>query len=567
MENNVQKIIMNYEKEVKKIDEKYNVAEVKKIEKIDDREIKEKIEYEKSFIQKLKDENAEINRDLIQGAENRLKENLKRKEEIDDKNRRLEENYSENVKKREEKLFDANSLKKRMVTLDSGREVTQEEKDKMDKATLRDNAIKDLNQESRVISDQLMQKSKELEEKRLEWNDFKYEYEKDENGNSTGKVTNADVVKNIHKDFDNIKKEMSELTKMQEECVKYVEQLKQERTNEDKKIFETWKDLSKQESEKNQNIQKQNNENKSIDEQEFFPPAIVQDKNLEQDETDLEIIDLDAIHDKRINTSEKILNENDKVKVLFSAKYGAYIINSGNTVKRVTSKELNNLNREILAQKLGKEKSAFDKADMSIIEILSKLDKEKGTNKLEKYVDAVTQRDKTKVEIKQFMKDNNINLSYDLRGLYDNVIDENGNKVPLYSEEDRKKMLTIANNAKSIGVAKVKKGTKVVIREMLDNIKNVITLKKLTSGKGENDSSERLTKKEKEEYSKLVNGEYMKSLDGKWKRALEEEKNLQDRIKIDNKDNHLEAKAAESQKETVDTMAKEVKDIMTGQEK
>ncbi len=247
MSDRIDDIMKNYNDGIKKIDDKYEVKKARVLKKKDTKEIEQKIEYEKEFIKKLEWESETANKDLIEKSKERLANAIKEKQALDEENKKIDERNEKAQLNREEKLKSMNELKNSMVTLDSGREVTQKEKDKIDKTSLKDKAIRELTQESKSISDQLLSKKAELESKREEWNNFKYEFEKDENGNSTGKVTNEDVIKKIHEDFDNIKKEMTQLNEMQEKCQKYLDQLK-EKTVEQEKMENAWKYFKKEES-------------------------------------------------------------------------------------------------------------------------------------------------------------------------------------------------------------------------------------------------------------------------------------------------------------------------------
>jgi len=100
MKNNVREIMGKYEKAVEKIDRKYNVSKVKNNEK----EILEKIEYEKKFIEKLKSEGKEINKDLIAKAEGRLEELLLKQVENDDKRNKREDALLEKATSKEQKV-------------------------------------------------------------------------------------------------------------------------------------------------------------------------------------------------------------------------------------------------------------------------------------------------------------------------------------------------------------------------------------------------------------------------------------------------------------------------------
>lgn len=232
--NKVEEIMENYKKELEKIDKKY---EVETLNKPDTTEIEEKIKYEKEFIAKLEFEGKEINSEMIERAKQRLKEAIDKKLEID-------MNYENEKLKREEKLLENNKLKNSKVILESGREVKMSEKDELDKADLKNKAIRELTSESKNISQKLLTKKIELENKRKEWQEFKYEFEKDENGKTIPAPTNKDEVEKIHAEYDSIKKEMVELNKMQEQCEQYLFELKSP-TKENKEFMENWSKAAK----------------------------------------------------------------------------------------------------------------------------------------------------------------------------------------------------------------------------------------------------------------------------------------------------------------------------------
>lgn len=230
--NKVEKIMDDYREGVKKIEEAYIVA---KQEKMDFSEIDQKIEYEKSFIKTLESESKEQNKDLIERAKARLEVALKEKEEVQKQNEEID---AQNNK---------TEFKNKKVILPSGREVTQAEKDEIDKNHLKDVAIRELNKESKNISEELAKKDKELKENREKRMNFKYEFEKDENGKSTGKVLNEDELDKIQEEFQNLKKEMIDLNKMQEDCEKYLNEFKQKDQEKMEAFSKAWNNVEKTE--------------------------------------------------------------------------------------------------------------------------------------------------------------------------------------------------------------------------------------------------------------------------------------------------------------------------------
>ena len=232
MKNNVEEIMKEYREGIKKIEDAYTV---KKVAKINISEINKKIDYEKSFIERLENESKETNKELIERAKERLEEALKEKED------------------KEKQKRDKAELKNEKVILPSGREVTRAEKDEIDKNHLKDTAIRKLTQESKEISETLMKKDKELKENVDKKMNFRYEFEKDADGKSTGKVLNEGELDKIIDKIARIQKDMVELNKMQLDCQKYLDEFKQKDQEKMDKFAKTWNDVKKDEKETEKN--------------------------------------------------------------------------------------------------------------------------------------------------------------------------------------------------------------------------------------------------------------------------------------------------------------------------
>lgn len=296
MENKAQEIMKNYKKGIAKIDKKYEVKEVEKEKEVKrpktilTYDLDEKIKYEEQLIAKLewegkdngkrtnasKSTHAEItNEDLIKRANERLEKAKKDKKALEEKNLKNEETYRkaleerENrykkaLEERENKIQKMKALKRSTVILDSGREVTLEEKDKMDKMDLKDKAIRELTKESNNISEQLLIKSQELKAKKDEQYEFRPEYEKDENGNNI--LLNGDVIKKINEDINRLVKEMTDLNKMQEECNGYLEELKNPKlTKEEIAFSKAWYSAKRDEEGFEEDIVVEDNETDNSD--------------------------------------------------------------------------------------------------------------------------------------------------------------------------------------------------------------------------------------------------------------------------------------------------------------
>lgn len=239
MKNNVKEIMKEYKEGIEKID---NAYKVKKVEKIDLSEINKKIEYEKHFIEVLESEAKEENKVLIERAKERLEEASKEKEEKEKQNAEIDE-------KNEKNKSDKAELRNEKVILPSGREVTRAEKDKIEKNYLKDTAIRKLTQESKNISEEITKKDKELKENIDKKMNFRYEFEKDAEGKSTGKVLNEKELDGIIATIHNLKKDMTELNGMQAECQKYLEEFKQKDQEKMDEVAKAWNNVKPEEKE------------------------------------------------------------------------------------------------------------------------------------------------------------------------------------------------------------------------------------------------------------------------------------------------------------------------------
>lgn len=256
MENKIEEIMKEYKDGVESIDKKYDVKEVRKPKMLDTQELDNKIKYEKEFIAKLEYEGQDTNKDMIEKAKARLELAEAEKKEIEENNDQKLDRYNKSVEKREEKVLENEKMKHSMVVLPSGREVTMAEKDKMDKQELKDKAIRGLTQESKAVSEELLKKDKELKAINQELIDVDYDIristERDDD-----KIAKRDE---LNQKLLELREEMKGLSKVQEKCNTYLEELKAP-TKEEKAFMETWKDAYKKEQEdENQQGQSQQNQ-------------------------------------------------------------------------------------------------------------------------------------------------------------------------------------------------------------------------------------------------------------------------------------------------------------------
>lgn len=264
MKNNVEEIMKEYRKTIQEIDAKYEVKE-EKVEEINTEKLDSDIEFSKRYIEQLetqgknhlaKEENKEEKQkvdEMIKKAKERLEEQLNEKQKI-------EETYIIRKELKEEKNQVAKviELKNSKVILPSGREVTQTEKDNMDKNKAEDKARRELTQESQNISKQIMEKGKELDiqVKEEEYLKSKYELEKAKGAEEKYlEKTEKEINKN-KRSIAKIGRELKELNQMQKDCQKYLEEFKQKDNEKAKKISEAWNE-TKRDEEQNKEMQEQ----------------------------------------------------------------------------------------------------------------------------------------------------------------------------------------------------------------------------------------------------------------------------------------------------------------------
>ena len=242
MKNKVDEIMKEYQEGIKNIDNKYNVREIKtpKIQNVE--ELSDKIKYEKELITKLEYEGEDANKDMIERAKARLQVAENERKEIEKNNEEKLEKYNKSIEKREDKVLEKEKMKRSLVVLPSGREVTMAEKDKMDKQELKDVAIRKLTQESKSISEKLLKKDEELKTINKEMIDVDYEIR-------IGTERDNDKIKKrdeLNKKIFDLRKEMKDLSATQEKCSAYLEELKAP-TKEEKTFSEAWNQAYKDE--------------------------------------------------------------------------------------------------------------------------------------------------------------------------------------------------------------------------------------------------------------------------------------------------------------------------------
>lgn len=246
--------------------------------------------------------------------------------------------------------------------------------------------------------------------------------------------------------------------------------------------------------------------------------------------------------------------DNNAVRIIYNAKKDEYIVTNVNTGKEssISRKNIEKLDRNLLEQKMGKD---LRNVDMNVLQVLRAYDKEYKTTKTSEYVELLSTLGKNEKERLQEMEDNEIDIVYNLKGLYDKHQVEYDKYESNFKKEEIKELLEIANNANKKGIATVEKGVKVSLLELRDKIISKIskiklpTTKKLLALPQTNNQ-----KKKQEEYDKLVNKEYMQSLDKKYEQELRKEKNKEfiEKLKVANPVNKV-AKVIKTEKDNRET--------------
>lgn len=329
-------------------------------------------------------------------------------------------------------------------------------------------------------------------------------------------------IKDINEEFETEKSEI--LNKIEETGIDLEEyELKEKEKIE---IEEENKQNKAEEQTNNESLKKDKEEIKESSSKIVNP--IIANKATNNKE-DIEIIDLDK--------EEKEITENSQaIRILYSAKTDKYIVTNINTKEQkiINRKELEKLDKNLLAEKMGKD---LDNVDTNILQLLISYDKQYKTHKADEYIETLSAIGMNKEQRQNEMKESQIDIEYNLKGLYDKHevgLDEYEYNL---SEVDRKELLSIANNAKQKGIATIKKGPKVFINELIDKMVNKIKNNKLLNKNKiltlpKSKRQKEYEKRKQEEYDKLTNKEYMQSLDKDFIKAVREEKLNQFKEKI-----------------------------------
>ena len=468
--NKAEQIMQNYRKSVKEIDSQYeNIEENNNKYETSIKELNEKIVYEKNFIEKLKDGKHEEDLGLIDRAKERLEKALAEKQDI-------EKNHAE------EKTNNIEEIKKSKVVLPSGREVTRAEKDEIDKNHLKDEARRALTQESKRISKELEEKNKKLLANRAARAEFKYEYEKDKDGKSTGKIINADVLVQNHKDFEKITEEMAELSKEQESCTKYLEEFRQMDNKKMEEFAKVWneaaRDSEKTEKQENSKPEPSNSEPSNPTPSNQAPSNQAPSNSAPNNPTPSNQAPSDSTPSHQ--TTNNPTSDKQKIKIVIgrrlNIKTDKYIIGIGKTGKLV-KQDREDISAKL--QKILKGKSIEDlKESEEIAETIDPILLEGIIELKNKNMITEIQMNKTLLKLASNdvkKEDLNFEIVYDMKDL------SKGAFLP-WNRKTRDQIAKIAEENREKGIAEFKDGKEYEpnpIKRMLESVKQ----KRL--GKGE----------------------------------------------------------------------------------
>ena len=457
--NKIEQIMEDYKKGIKEIDKKYEVKEVKEV---DTKELDEKIKYEKSFIEKLEAEGREVNLELI----NKAKERLEIAEAAKEKK---EKAYEKAKTRREEKLNNVTKLKNSKVALSSGREVTQAEKDKMDKQELEDKAIKQLTEESKSISEQLMKLGQELKEKNEELIEVDYII-RTSTERLEDEIEKRDKLK---EEITNIKNELKDLSKMQEDCNKYLEEFRQKSNEQMEEFSKAWNEAKRDED------------------------------NTKDSKTSVEEMDLEGLGERIIGETKRMIDEENskpkttknKPEIVISRKpsinYSKYNIRIGSLRKIMKQKPdqiVTKLQGLLPTKSIQELKNLSENIDPVLLEGIIQL-KNKNMLTDNEINEALKEFDDEKASKKGI----DFNVTYDMKDLSKWAF------LP-WNRKDRDKIAQLAEDNRDRGIANFKDGQEYEPNPIKRMFKRV-TRGKLGEGKAreEEQSEEQLQEGQSEE--------------------------------------------------------------------
>lgn len=164
---------------------------------------------------------------------------------------------------------------------------------------------------------------------------------------------------------------------------------------------------------------------------------------------------------------EELRKKSDKVEIAYSSKFDAFLIRNVDLKKnyRVERKAMPPITPLELAEKMNEPEEKFkniDRSTMMHLQLLCEYDERYKTNKANQYLEE-QQSERATEERVRYMRDIfSIGVHYDLTALY-----ENGQLTKGEQEE----ILDVANASQEKGMATVKKGMKVYMKETINKVK------------------------------------------------------------------------------------------------
>ena len=207
--------------------------------------------------------------------------------------------------------------------------------------------------------------------------------------------------------------------------------------------------------------------------------------------------------------------DNSNIKIEYNAERDSYTLTNVNADRCVYMKRESRNKADLQELSEIKEIDINDlmNVDPWLVKALRYYDGYFGTNKLDEYIKEATLQGRGKNERKRDMEDINMSISYDLEHLYDEEladVEDKSEYKPVFSKEERKELLRIANRAKELGLANVRKGLVVIIREKIDNvIDKIMNFKNKLLPKGTEDDEREEGEEEREEVERTGHQKFM----------------------------------------------------------
>lgn len=195
-------------------------------------------------------------------------------------------------------------------------------------------------------------------------------------------------------------------------------------------------------------------------------------KRIEQEEAERKRREAE----EKAKKDREIAEKSKDVKIVYNAKTNEYkVTNLGLNKEYMLAAEkvqesIDDVDKVEIANEYNLDESQTDNIHLKVMAILVNYDEIFKTHKTVEYFKEVTTIGQYSKEDRiKNMNELGIDITYDLKGLYDR--DAYGDRK--YSKEERREILEVANNAKAKGIAKVNKGLKVKFGEMLDKITSI----------------------------------------------------------------------------------------------